>query len=90
MEYCVSPAVRKVLACRSRDGDTVDGKFVDNLAPDVVMARFMSGTASSIRARRFLMSLMMNLISASLFGRSFKDLDPFLMASSDAAAFANR
>jgi hypothetical protein len=30
------------------------------------------------------------LISASLFGRSFKDLDPFLIASSDAAAFANR
>jgi hypothetical protein len=30
------------------------------------------------------------LISASLFGRSFEDLVPFLMASSDAAAFANR
>jgi hypothetical protein len=25
-----------------------------------------------------------------LFGRSIEDLDPFLMASSDAAAFANR
>ena len=90
MEYWVSPAVKKVLACKSLEGDTVDGRFVDNLAPEVVMARFMSGTASSIRASRFLISMMMNLISASLCGRSFGDLKPLLMASSEAAAFANR
>lgn len=56
IEYCVSPAVRKVLACRSRDGDTVDGRLVDRLAPEAVMARLMSGTASSIRSNSFLMA----------------------------------
>lgn len=56
MEYWVSHAVRKVLACSKRDGETVDGKLVDRLAPDVVIAKFISGTASSILSRTFLMS----------------------------------
>ena len=90
MEYWVSPAVRKVLACRSREGETVEGRFVDNFAPDVVIARFIKGTASSMRVKRFLMSLMMNLISASLLGRCLDDLDPERLASSRAAAFAKR
>lgn len=56
IEYCVSPAVRKVLACSSRDGETVEGRFVDRLAPEAVMARLMKGTASSIRSSSFLMA----------------------------------
>ena len=60
----MSPVVRNVLACSRRDGDTVDGKLVDSLAPEVVIARFINGTASSIRVRRFLMSLIMYFISA--------------------------
>ena len=59
--------MRNVLAWSSRDGDTVAGKLVDNLAPEVVMARFISGTASSIRANSFLISLIISLISFSLF-----------------------
>lgn len=86
----MSPAVRNVLACRSRDGDTVDGKLVDSFAPEVVMAKFMSGTASSIRVRSFLMSLIMNLISASLRSRAFGDPEVLRTDSSDAAALANR
>lgn len=56
IEYCVSPAVRKVLACSSRDGETVDGRLVDRLAPEAVMARLMRGTASSIRSSSFFMA----------------------------------
>lgn len=48
MEYCVSPLVKNVLAWSNRDGDTVEGRDVDKLAPEVVMARLISGTASSI------------------------------------------
>lgn len=65
MLYCVSPAVRNVLACSNLDGDTVEGKFVDNLAPDVVIAKFISGTASSIRTKSLLISLIIDFISAS-------------------------
>jgi len=54
--YCVSPAVRSVLACNNLEGDTEAGSVVDKLAPDVVIARLMSGTASSKRVRSFLMS----------------------------------
>ena len=90
IEYCESPAVKKVLAWRRRDGETVDGKLVDNLAPEVVMAKFISGTASSIRVSKFLMSLIMSLISASLCPLSFEDLEVFRMDSSEAAALANR
>jgi hypothetical protein len=45
-----------VLACNSLDGDTEAGSLVDRLAPDVVMARFMRGTASSILVSSFRMS----------------------------------
>lgn len=86
----MSPAVRKVLACNNLDGDTVAGRLVDSLAPDVVMAKFISGTASSIRVRSLLMSLTMSLISASLRERSLGDFAPFRSNSSEAAAFANR
>jgi hypothetical protein len=56
MEYCVSPAVRNVLACNSLDGETEAGSVVERLAPEVVMARLIRGTASSIRSRSFPMS----------------------------------
>ena len=39
----MSPAVRKVLACSSLDGDTDAGRVVDSLAPDVVIARLIKG-----------------------------------------------
>ena len=65
MEYWVSPAVRKVLACSSREGETVEGKFVERLAPDVVIARLMSGTASSIRVRSLRMSWTIKFSSCS-------------------------
>lgn len=67
MKYWVSPAVRKVLAWSRRDGETVDGKFVDRLAPDVVIARLIRGTASSSRFRSFSISRIMSLISASFW-----------------------
>lgn len=51
MPYCESPAVKNVLACSKRDGETVEGRFDERLAPDAVMARLMSGTASSMRAK---------------------------------------
>ena len=53
-EYCVSPAVTKVLACSSREGEIVAGRVVERLAPEVVIARFISGTASSIWLSSFL------------------------------------
>jgi len=56
MEYCVSPAVRNVLACNNLDGETEAGRVVERLAPEVVMARLMRGTASSIRSRSFRVS----------------------------------
>lgn len=90
MEYWVSPAVRKVLACKRREGETVDGKLVDNLAPEVVMARFISGTASSIRVSSRLISLMMSFICISVLSRFLDERVPLRMDSSDAAAFANR
>lgn len=88
--YWVSPAVRNVLAWRSREGDTVAGKLVDSFAPDVVMARFMSGTASSMRTSKALISSTMCLISAWIWERSCGDLDPFFSFSSDAAALPIR
>lgn len=90
MEYWVSPAVRKVLDCKSREGETVDGRFVDNFAPEVVMARFISGTASSILVSNLLMSLMMCLISVTSCMPLFELLDALRLDSSDAAALANR
>lgn len=61
----MSPAVKNVLACSNRDGETVEGNVVDSLAPEVVMARLMSGTASSMRSRSVLISFMTEFISAS-------------------------
>ena len=82
--------MRKVLACSNRDGDTVDGKLVDNFAPDVVMAKFISGTASSMRSKSLLISLIMSLICASFWDLSVGDLPPLRISSSDAAAVASR
>jgi hypothetical protein len=82
--------VRKVLACNNRDGETVDGKVVDKLAPDVVIARFMSGTASSIRSRTFLISWIMRLISASFSARALTEMPPLRANSSAVAAFSSR
>ena len=82
--------MRKVLACSNRDGDTVDGKLVDSFAPDVVMAKFISGTASSMRTKSLLISLIMSLICASFWDLSEGDLPPFRISSSDAAAVASR
>lgn len=90
MEYSESPAVRNALAWRSREGETVAGKLVDSLAPEVVIARFMSGTASSIRTNSLLISLMMSLISVPTCGWSLDDLAPFRLNSSEEAALANR
>jgi hypothetical protein len=56
MEYRVSAEVRKVLACSILDGETEGGIVADRLAPEVEMARLISGTAFSIRARRFRVS----------------------------------
>ena len=53
LEYAVSPAVRNVLAWSSREGEIVVGRDVDKLAPEVVMARLISGTASSILLNTF-------------------------------------
>lgn len=85
----MSPAVRNVLAWRSRDGETEAGRLVDSFAPEVVIARFMSGTASSIRIKSLLISLIMSLIS-SLGGRCFAGLAPLRRNSSNVAALDNR
>jgi hypothetical protein len=90
MQYCVSPVDRKVLACSNRDGDTVDGNVVDKLAPDVVIARFIKGTASSMRARSLVMSWMMNLISASFRARTWAEVASVLARSSAVAALSKR
>jgi hypothetical protein len=90
IEYWVSHVDRKVLACSNRDGDTVDGKVVDRLAPDVVIARFIRGTASSIRSRTLVMSWMINLISASLWARTWAEVAPVLASSSAVAALSKR
>ena len=54
--YCESPAVKNVLACNSLEGDTVDGRVEERLAPEAVIARLMSGTASSMRFSSFRMA----------------------------------
>jgi len=48
----------KVLACNILDGDTPAGRFVERLAPDVVIARLIRGIASSILANNFFISAM--------------------------------
>lgn len=90
MEYCVSPAVKNVLACNNRDGETVDGSVVDSLAPDVVIARLMNGTASSIRSINFLMAWIISLISTSFCAFVLVDAPPRRAISSAAAALAKR
>lgn len=88
--YWESPAVKKVLDCNSREGETVDGRLVDNFAPDVVIARFINGTASSILVSSFFMSLMISLISVTFCIPPFPELDALRFDSSAAAAFASR
>lgn len=51
-----SPACKAEDACKSLEGDTVLGSEADKLAPLVVSARLINGTASSIRASRDFMS----------------------------------
>lgn len=53
------------------------------------MARFMSGTASSMRASNALMSLMTSFICALIPTPSLDEPGPFRNDSSEAAAFAN-
>jgi hypothetical protein len=77
MEYCVSPAVRNVLACSNLDGDIVEGRLVDSFAPEVVMAKFISGTASSIRTRSLFISWMIRMISSLLLEKSREVFPPF-------------
>lgn len=90
MEYCVSPAVRKVLACSSLDGDTDAGSVVDSFAPDVVMARLIRGTASSMRVSSPRISRAICWISTACAARDF----PFVLLlrnnSSALAAFSSR
>ena len=64
-EYCVSPAVKNVLACKSREGDMLAGRFVERLAPEVVIARLIRGTASSIRLSKLRISCIISLSSMS-------------------------
>ena len=59
----------KVLACNILEGDTPAGRFVDRLAPDVVIAKLISGIASSIRASNFRISAMIWRISNSCAAR---------------------
>lgn len=88
-EYWESPAVRKVLACSSREGDTVDGRLEERLAPEAVIARLMSGTASSIRFNNLLISAMIRLSSTSCCALFF-DFEVLLRTSSSALAAAAR
>lgn len=90
IEYCVSHALRNVLACSNRDGETVDGRVVDSLAPDVVIARFINGTASSIFSSTLRISDMINLISISFWARALDDKAPLWASSSADAAFSSR
>ena len=90
IEYCVSQAVMKVLACSILDGDTPAGRFVERLAPDVVIARLISGMASSIRASSFLISAMIWRISYSCAARVDALVLLFRDSSSVLAAFARR
>jgi len=61
--YCASPAVKNVLDCNSLDGDTVDGRVEERLAPEAVIARLINGTASSMRLSSFRMADMICLSS---------------------------
>jgi hypothetical protein len=90
MQYCESPAVRNVLACNNLEGDTVGGRVVERLTPDVVMARLIKGTASSMRARRFFISVMIIFSSMSLWARDFARELPLLESCSSATAFSTR
>jgi hypothetical protein len=81
--------VRKVLACSNLDGDTEAGRVVDKLAPEVVMARLMRGTASSMRTSSFLMSWTIRRVSSSCAARDV-DLVLFRLDDSSAAAAFER
>lgn len=90
IEYCVSPAVRNVLACSSLDGDTVVGKLDDRLVPEAVIARLISGTASSILFRSFLMAWSTRFSSSSCCVFSGALSFPLRARSSVVAAAASR
>ena len=83
--YCASPAVKKVLACNSLEGDTVDGKVDDRLAPEAVIARLISGTASSIRPNSLRIAEM---ICFSSKRNSFLSLALELFRCMSSSAFA--
>jgi hypothetical protein len=86
----VSPAVRKVLACNNLEGDTEAGRVVDRLAPEVVIARLMRGTASSIRMRSLRMSWAICRISTVCAALDLALLLFLLDDSSALAAFSSR
>lgn len=90
IEYWVSPAVRNVLACNSLDGETVEGSAVESLAPEVVIARLIRGTASSMRVRSFRISCTIKRISRVCAARDLALLLLRRDSSSAAAAFASR
>lgn len=83
--YCVSPAVRKVLACSSREGDTVVGRLEERLAPEAVIARLINGTASSIRLSSFRIAWII-FFSSNAFCALLGAFDPPLRVDSSALA----
>ena len=80
----------KVLACNILDGDTPAGRFVERLAPDVVIARLIRGIASSILANNFFISAMIWRISNSCAARVEALVLLFRESSSVLAALARR
>lgn len=88
---CVSPTVKRVLACNNREGDIPGGSEVDRLSPDADIASCRRGISRSISVRRFLISLI-TLFNASwpvslVFGFSDKS---WLCSSTTAAPSTRR
>jgi len=68
----------------------VAGSVVDKLTPEVVIAKLINGTASSIRSSNFLISEIMNFSSSSFCARDFAFELPRRASSSSPTAFASR
>lgn len=86
----VSPTMRNVLACRSRDGDTPGGRDVESVSPEAVMASCIKGMSRSIRASRLLISLTIRF-NWNWCRSACRALSPASRApSSSAAAFSSR
>lgn len=56
---CVSPRLRKKLACRNREGEIPVGSEEESVSPEAVIANCSVGISLSIRAKRALISRMM-------------------------------